>query len=124
MYSRRDNRIREHLVCRLYPFPPASSNTSFLDRAILHDETTYSDPEKFNPYRFLTSTGELDKSVPIPDIAIFGFGRRICPGRFFGLQVVWLNIANLLATFSFEKRVDDTGRIIEPSGEYTHDLIM
>lgn len=84
----------------------------------------YSDPEKFDPYRFLTPTGELDKSVPLPDIAIFGFGRRVCPGRFFGLQVMWLNIANLLAAFSFEKRVDETGCVIEPSGEYTHDLIV
>ena len=43
---------------------------------------------------------------------------RICPGRYFALDVLWLTIANILATFSIEKAVDDDGNVIEPVDEF------
>ncbi|OBZ79891.1 O-methylsterigmatocystin oxidoreductase [Grifola frondosa] len=42
--------------------------------AMLHDEAVYADPARFNPDRY--AQGEPD-----PARAVFGFGRRICPGR-------------------------------------------
>ncbi|EKM51547.1 uncharacterized protein PHACADRAFT_212190 [Phanerochaete carnosa HHB-10118-sp] len=85
--------------------------------AILHDGERYPDPDVFNPLRFLDGEGRLRKDVPDP-MDVFGYGRRICPGRYFALDVIWLAMANILAAFSVEKPVDERGNVIEPTGEY------
>ena len=87
-------------------------------RAILHDESRYRDPETFDPSRFLTPAGDLDLDVPDP-IEVFGNSRRICPGRYFATDILWLSVASILATFSIEKPLDEAGNIKEPSLTYT-----
>nr|BAL05183.1 cytochrome P450 [Phanerodontia chrysosporium] len=71
--------------------------------AILHDPAVYPDPESCNPMRYLRcspdGTVTLDPAVPNPADVAFGFGRRICPGRFKGYQTVWLALARMLAAF-------------------------
>ncbi|KAF9238847.1 cytochrome P450 [Melanogaster broomeanus] len=48
--------------------------------AMTHDDVRYPDPNDFKPERFLNSDGTLnDDAVGY----VFGFGRRICPGRHF-----------------------------------------
>jgi cytochrome P450 len=89
-----------------------------LCRAILHDETRYPDPDVFNPTRFLTSDGKLDQNVPDP-VEAFGYGRRICPGRYFAEDLLFLNISSILAAFTLEKPVDQLGNVIEPKVEFT-----
>ena len=42
------------------------------------DETRYPNPEMFIPERFLDAEGMLNDDMP--DF-VFGFGRRICPGK-------------------------------------------
>ena len=69
----------------------------------------------------MAANGKLNPDVPDP-IEIFGFGRRICPGRYFALDTIWLAIANVLAAFSLEKPLDEDGNIIEPSGEFVSGL--
>lgn len=88
---------------------------------MLHDEKRYSNPCAFNPARFLAQDGQLNANVPDPTEA-FGYGRRICPGRHFALDVGWLTMANILAAFSLEKPLDKDGNVVEPSGEYTTGL--
>lgn len=56
-------------------------------RAMLHDANVYPDPDNFRPERFLTTEGELDKTVLDPD-AVFGFSRRLCPVRVPRLRIV------------------------------------
>ena len=85
---------------------------------MLHDERRYPEPDTFNPSRFLTADGKLDPSVPDP-VEAFGHGRRICPGRHFAADNVWLLYANVLAAFIIEKPVDGSGNTVEPTGEYT-----
>jgi cytochrome P450 len=41
-----------------------------------YDENVYPDPNDFNPERFMGENQQQD-----PNDFIFGFGRRICPGK-------------------------------------------
>lgn len=87
-------------------------------RSILRDETRYADPDTFNPLRFLTASGELDASVPDP-VEMYGYGRRLCPGRYYADDLMFLATANILAAFVVEKPRDANGDILEPSGAFS-----
>ena len=43
---------------------------------MLHNEDVYPEPHLFQPERFLDVSGNLDSSVPDPELAVFGFGKR------------------------------------------------
>ncbi|KXN82772.1 O-methylsterigmatocystin oxidoreductase [Leucoagaricus sp. SymC.cos] len=92
--------------------------------AILHNETVYPDPFTFNPERFLTKDGNINKEIRDPRHACFGFGRRICPGRFMAYSTVWVAIASLIYCFDFKKAVDEDGNVIELSHEYHSALVV
>ncbi|KIL66911.1 hypothetical protein M378DRAFT_355031 [Amanita muscaria Koide BX008] len=79
--------------------------------AISRNGDKYPGPDSFNPERFLNPDGTLnDDTVNYA----FGFGRRICPGRYMADKVVWLMIVSVLATFNVSKAHDDeTGNEIE-----------
>ncbi|KAF8891875.1 cytochrome P450, partial [Infundibulicybe gibba] len=89
--------------------------------AILHDETIYPEPFKFNPERFLG-----DEKPPDPaEIGAFGFGRRICPGRHLAINSVWLAIAYILATFDLKRALDANGVEEDaPPIEYTDGVVV
>ncbi|TFK24129.1 cytochrome P450 [Coprinopsis marcescibilis] len=92
--------------------------------AMLHDERVYPEPSKFNPDRFMKD-GKLDcESQPKPDIACWGFGRRICPGRFMGYSAIWLAIACIISVFDVDKAKDENGDSIEPHEEYVSGLAI
>jgi cytochrome P450 len=52
----------------------------------------------FNPSRFLGDHPERD-----PQTLVFGFGRRICPGRILADSNIYLTIAMSLAVFEIGK---------------------
>ncbi|KAF8954906.1 cytochrome P450 [Flammula alnicola] len=84
--------------------------------AMLHDETLYPDPFIFKPERFLTEDGlGLNKTVKDPGFAIWGFGRRICPGRYMAASSIWITVASLIAAFEIS-RSDVTGGLDHPYG--------
>jgi len=85
--------------------------------AILHDPVVYPEPHVFKPERFLTSDGKLDPHVKDPE-AVWGFGRRLCPGRKLANSELYIVIASVLAAFEISAAVDGKGNIIEPSCEY------
>ncbi|KAJ7142221.1 cytochrome P450 [Mycena epipterygia] len=89
--------------------------------AILHNEDMYPDPSAFKPERFLRDR-KPNPDVRDPQIA-FGFGRRVCPGRHMAMDSVWITIASILSVFDITKAVGDDGQIIEPSYEYSSELI-
>ncbi|KAJ3554446.1 hypothetical protein NM688_g3107 [Phlebia brevispora] len=89
--------------------------------AMLHDESVYPEPDVFNPDRYLPAAGK--EPAPDPARAAFGFGRRcqsldpchfhilftlktmislqrICPGRFFADDSLFITIASILYAFS------------------------
>ncbi|OCH96215.1 cytochrome P450 [Obba rivulosa] len=86
--------------------------------AILHDEELYGpDPSTYNPDRFMKD-GRLNPDVRDPATAAFGFGRRICPGRFMAQESMWITIANVLATFTIKKAIGLDDKPITPPVDY------
>ncbi|KAF8960416.1 cytochrome P450 [Flammula alnicola] len=90
--------------------------------AMLHNEEIYPDPFTFNPDRFMKD-GKIDKSVRDPAHACWGFGRRICPGRYMAFSAVWIAVASIISVFDIKKAVDENGNVIEPSHEYISALV-
>ncbi|THH00014.1 hypothetical protein EW026_g2458 [Hermanssonia centrifuga] len=86
-------------------------------QAILHDESVYPEPMTFNPDRFMKD-GELNPEVRDPATAAFGYGRRICPGRFMAYESMWIAIAATLAVYTIEKAEGPDGTPITPNGDY------
>ncbi len=95
----------------------------YIFRAILHDEKVFYDPEEFIPERWLDEDGSLRPDMRDAELAAFGFGRRICPGRHLATASVWIGIASTLSSFDLIKPVDQYGNVIEPKGEYISGLV-
>ncbi|KAF7368440.1 Cytochrome P450 [Mycena venus] len=93
------------------------------ENSIVIGNEMYPDPKSFKPERFLLG-GKLNSDVRDPEAVIFGFGRRICPGRHMAYSSLWLTIASILATFDINKAVDNDGNVIEPSYEYSAAVIF
>ncbi|KAH9957214.1 cytochrome P450 [Russula dissimulans] len=72
--------------------------------AILHDPVMYPEPDSFKPERFLNPDGSL-RDDPVLASA-FGFGKRICPGRHFVDDTLFIVVASLLSVFNFKKGKD------------------
>ncbi|KAG2008249.1 cytochrome P450 [Coprinopsis cinerea AmutBmut pab1-1] len=90
--------------------------------AIMHDPDVFKNPLQFNPERYLKN-GQIDTSVLDPEAATFGFGRRICPGRWLSNDSLFLMAASLLATFNIAAPKDRTGKPIPLSLDTSSHLI-
>lgn len=91
--------------------------------SILRDEELYPSPEEFIPERYIKG-GKLDlKAVTDPRGPLFGFGRRICPGRHFADASAWLAAASILACFDIVPAKDQLGNDLLPDGEIRNGLV-
>ena len=97
---------------------------SCIHRAVLHDPKHFPDPMVFKPERFLTEDGQLNPAMQDAEQAVFGFGRRICPGRHMASDTIWLTVASILSTFTLTNPLDEHGSPITPSGEYISGFVM
>ncbi|KAJ2933072.1 hypothetical protein H1R20_g4026, partial [Candolleomyces eurysporus] len=79
--------------------------------AIMHNPEVFDKPFEFIPERYLKE-GKIDGSVPDVDTATFGHGRRVCPGRDFSKDAMFLLVASLLATFTISTPKDEEGNVI------------
>jgi len=75
--------------------------------AMSRDMSEYApDPEVFRPERF------LEGKPKDPFLYAFGFGRRICPGRYMVMNTVSIAITAILHVFSIKKKLDEDGKEI------------
>ncbi|KAK1765144.1 O-methylsterigmatocystin oxidoreductase [Phialemonium atrogriseum] len=85
-----------------------------------HDPDVYEEPMSFNPERFLAA--ESHEPAPDPHTFVFGFGRRICPGRILVDNALYLNIAQSLAVFNISKNMED-GQGVERKIQFTPGVV-
>ncbi|KAJ7282318.1 putative monooxygenase [Mycena rebaudengoi] len=82
---------------------------------MLHDPDVFPDPMKFNPERYKNLDSEMEKVTDL----VFGFGRRLCPGKSFGEANVFAIAATVLATCDIRPTVDEKGQDIIPDVNYS-----
>ncbi|KAI0642617.1 cytochrome P450 [Trametes meyenii] len=91
--------------------------------AMARDEKAFPDPDAFTPERFLKD-GKLDPSVRDPQKYAFGFGRRICPGRHFADQSMFIIVSSVLHAFTVAPPLDKDGRPVKLEAKATSDLLL
>ncbi|KAJ7663410.1 cytochrome P450 [Mycena polygramma] len=85
-----------------------------------HDPACYANPMAFNPRRFLAAEG----MEPEPDPArfVFGYGRRICPGKLMADETIFRTCSAVLSVFNISKvRKDDV--FMEPRVGQTSEAV-
>jgi len=89
----------------------------------LHDARNYFRPMDFIPERFLNPDGSENVQVLDPASSAFGYGRRICPGRFMADATLWISIASILTVFDIRPGKDGNGNPIEVKAEFESGMI-
>ncbi|KAF8884133.1 cytochrome P450 [Infundibulicybe gibba] len=84
-----------------------------------HDPDIHCNPDSFDPSRFLPKPEGSGEPYPA---GVFGFGRRICPGRYLGEASVWIGIATILSQLEISRAIDENGREIVPKAEFTSSI--
>ncbi|KZT03177.1 cytochrome P450 [Laetiporus sulphureus 93-53] len=82
--------------------------------AMTRDPEIYYDPEVFRPERFQDVQPDMADLMDARKL-VFGFGRRICPGRSLAESNVWLVAAGIMATMTVRKARDAFGNEMIPS---------
>ncbi|EIM79553.1 cytochrome P450 [Stereum hirsutum FP-91666 SS1] len=79
---------------------PAGSMVMVNIDGLMSDPSLYPEPEMFMPERYIVN-GKFDCSRSTdPSRIAFGFGRRVCPGKLFAEDSLWIVIAQMLAVFT------------------------
>ncbi|PPQ67732.1 hypothetical protein CVT25_009338 [Psilocybe cyanescens] len=85
------------------------------------DPEKFQNPDVFNPDRYFDEQGNLN--LKDQENYVFGFGRRICPGRHMADSSVWLAVTSILSVFDIGHKKDSVGNVIPINIEYTDGLI-
>ncbi|KAF7790546.1 hypothetical protein EIP86_001502 [Pleurotus ostreatoroseus] len=99
-------------------FIPADSLVILNVWAANRDTTYFSNPEEFRPERYLSPSGELSEAIPNTHgqgHLSFGSGKRICLGKDFANQALFMNVVFLLWAFDIRPAEDADGQPILPS---------
>jgi len=93
--------------------------------AMTHDPEDYPDPDLFHPDRYLKEDGSINPEVRDPTTIVFGFGRRICPGRFFAFNSLAIFIASTLHAFNITAGIDAvSGKPVELNTETEGSIVV
>jgi len=93
--------------------------------ACMHDGEDFPEPNVFRPERFIVQspTDRERKSPPDPRTYVFGYGRRVCPGKHLAESVVWIAIAYMLATLDLSTDAD-MSRLTSHPDEYFQSTVV
>ncbi|KAF8904507.1 cytochrome P450 [Mucidula mucida] len=80
-------------------FIPKGTTIIYNQWAMSRDERFYANPYEFSPERFITPEGTISEDRP----PVFGFGRRVCVGRWAADASMWIAIVSILAVFRLGK---------------------
>lgn len=72
----------------------------------------YPEPDSFKPERFINPDGSLRDDPAVA--SLFGFGKRICPGRHLADATIFIVVASLLSVFDIKKGDDSEGPDVYP----------
>lgn len=120
---------------RLYPPGPLSAPREFTEDCTLGnyhikkgtrlitnlwkiqtDPSIWEDPLEFKPERFLTTNKDVDVKGQNFELLPFGSGRRICPGISFGINMIYLTLANFLNSFEILNKPNEAIDMTETLG--------
>ncbi|KAJ6626173.1 putative monooxygenase [Mycena sp. CBHHK59/15] len=87
---------------------------------MFHDPTAYPNPMEFNPDRYNNLDAEMDKVADV----MFGFGRRVCPGKVFAEGTFFAIVATVLATCEILPVVDAQGNKVVPEVTFSSGTII
>ncbi|KAJ2917340.1 hypothetical protein MD484_g3048, partial [Candolleomyces efflorescens] len=76
--------------------------------AVLHDPEVFDSPMEFIPERYIKD-GKINADSPDPLKLVFGFGRRSCPGRHLGMDMLYMMIVSTLLLFDILPPKDEFG---------------
>jgi len=83
--------------------------------SLLHSEDDFGpEPDKFNPERYFLP-GVRDPATT----GAFGYGRRICPGRYMAENSLFIAIASILQVFEISPAIDSNEKEIPLKYEFT-----
>ncbi|EAU83268.1 cytochrome P450 [Coprinopsis cinerea okayama7 len=88
--------------------------------SIMHDPEEFPEPMAFKPERWIED-GKVSREWL--DSPIFGYGRRICPGRHTSMDMLYMFVTAMLAGFEMEAPKDSNGVPIQIIPEFT-DMIL
>ncbi|KAH7912272.1 cytochrome P450 [Hygrophoropsis aurantiaca] len=88
-------------------------------RGMSHTSSDPNDVDHFNPDRHLSVDGKYSPASAFIVDPAFGFGRRICAGRFFAEGSIWAAIVTVLSVLRIAKARDAQGKEIEVKGDFT-----
>ncbi|KAH7910245.1 cytochrome P450 [Hygrophoropsis aurantiaca] len=84
-----------------------------------HTSSDPNDDAEFNPDRYLAADGKYSPASAFTADPAFGFGRRVCPGRFFAEGSAWAAIVTILSILRIAKAKDAQGKEIGVKGDFT-----
>ncbi|KAH8116040.1 cytochrome P450 [Phellopilus nigrolimitatus] len=105
---------------------------------MMRDEEFFPNPDVFDPERHAcgvpnnksalnpddATSEEYANASSDPSTIVFGFGRRVCPGRNFADTVVWLTMVSVLAAFDIRPvRDPDSGKDVPPDLAFESGMI-
>ncbi|EDR09884.1 uncharacterized protein LACBIDRAFT_189858 [Laccaria bicolor S238N-H82] len=85
--------------------------------SILHDPEVFEAPGEFRRERYLKD-GQINPSVRDPGVAVFGFGRRMCPGKHLGDVSLYSVVSSVLAVYNISAPMDEFGRPVQLQAKY------
>ncbi|KAL6130270.1 hypothetical protein ACLB2K_068651 [Fragaria x ananassa] len=102
---------------------PTNANVEIYLPGISEDHRLWSDPEKFDPDRFISGREDADiTGVTGVRMMPFGVGRRICPGLAMATVHVHLMLARMVQEFEWSAYPD--GRKLDFTGKLEFTVVM